>query len=459
MTDVKSIPDTHEEHAEMSKDPEKHHDDSSTIDHNDEQRTMLDKHGLPLVPQPSDNKDDPLNWSAALKFAVLLQVSWLAFLGPMSAAVANPAFVPLSKVFDITIVEASYELTMYICFAGVGPLLLIPFANTYGRRPVYLAAHLVASMTNIAAGYSSSWSGLLATRAFNGIAGGTPPALGAATICDLYFMHERGFYMGVFTLFLTNGPHVAPLMGGFIAQYLGWAWCFRIPGFIQLGTFAITLFCLPETLYSRKTTGLSKPNSYIDLITFRARLPNRKLHLRDFWRNLYMLKYLTVTIPGLYYMTAFGYGSVLFATTGSKLFKEFYHFNVYQTGLMLSIPLLIGCLIGEANAGWLTDWMVLRYAKKHNGERMPEARLDALWFGLLVPVGVIIEGVCLSHYETVSWVGAAFGMGIANLGLQAATTVTYAYTTDVSFATIGMSGKNTNGSSATSLNRPRSAVS
>ena len=154
--------------------------------------------------------------------------------------------------------------------------------------------------------------------------------------------------------------------------------------------------------------------------------------MNDFYKTLYMLKYLAVTIPGLYYMTAFGYGSVLSATTGSQLFAELYGFSVSQTGLMLSIPLLIGCVIGEANAGWLTDYMVLRYAKKHDGVRVPEARLDALWFGLLVPVGVIVEGVCLTHYKAVSWVGAAFGMGIANCGLQAATTVTYAYTTDVS---------------------------
>jgi len=36
----------------------------------------------------------------------------------------------------------------------------------------------------------------------------------------------------------------------------------------------------------------------------------------------------------------------------------------------------------------------------------------------------------LTHHATVSWVGAAFGMGIACLGLQVATTVVYAYTTD-----------------------------
>jgi hypothetical protein len=124
----------------------------------------------------------------------------------------------------------------------------------------------------------------------------------------------------------------------------------------------------------------------------------------------------------------------LFALTGSKLFAEFYEFDSAQTGLLLSIPLTIGCLIGEFNAGWVTDWMANRYAKKHNGERLPEARLNVIWGALFVPIGVIIEGVCLSHTGTVGWIGSAFGMGIAGFGLQIATTVLYAYATDVSFA-------------------------
>jgi hypothetical protein len=146
-----------------------------------------------------------------------------------------------------------------------------------------------------------------------------------------------------------------------------------------------------------------------------------------------MLKYVSIVISGLYYMTSFGYGTVLFALTGASLFGQLYEFNVAQTGLILSIPLIIGCLIGELNAGWLTDWMVRRYAMRHDGHRKPEARLNALWLGILVPVGVIIVGVCFSHYKTVSWVGPAFGMGIACLGLQVSTTVVYAYTTDVSY--------------------------
>jgi hypothetical protein len=76
--------------------------------------------------------------------------------------------------------------------------------------------------------------------------------------------------------------------------------------------------------------------------------------------------------------------------------------------------------------------MVYRYAKRNDEVRNPEARLDAIWLAFLLPIGVIICGVCMTQHETVSWVGAVFRMEIACLGLQAATTVVYAYTTEVS---------------------------
>ncbi|ETS83221.1 hypothetical protein PFICI_05097 [Pestalotiopsis fici W106-1] len=391
----------------------------------------LDRHGLPLVPQPTDRKDDPLNWSPYLKLLVLLQVSWLAFLGPLAAAVINPAFVPLSNEFGITPVQATYELTVYIVSAGVGPLLTVPLANVYGRRPVYLLGSLTAAVTNIAAGKCKSWPGLMVTRVFNGIGAGSPVAIGAATICDIYYLHERGFYMGIFSFFLVNGPHVASLLGGFIAQNLGWRWSFLIPGYVQIATVVLTLFCLPETIYSRQTAPGRRDRSFMDLLLFRHQgLQGARIRPRDFTRPFYMFKYLSIVIPGIYYMTAFGFGSVLFAATGASLFRELYGFNVAQTGLMLSVPLLIGCLLGEMSAGWLTDRMVYRYARTHGGRREPEARLDAVLLAILCPIGIIIEGVCLSHHNTVPWVGAAFGMGIANYGVQIANTVTYTYCTD-----------------------------
>ena len=153
----------------------------------------------------------------------------LALLGHFGGATANPAFVTQAKAFGITPVQASYQLTVYLIFAAAGPYLVLPIANAYGRRPLILAGTLLAGVTNIIAGHCSTWAGIMITRAFNGLGIGWAVALGPAILCDMYFLHERGFYMGLFTLCLNNGPHIAPLVGGFIAQNLGWRYCYNVP--------------------------------------------------------------------------------------------------------------------------------------------------------------------------------------------------------------------------------------
>lgn len=195
------------------------------------------------------------------------------------------------------------------------------------------------------------------------------------------------------------------------------------------------LFSFPESFFRRDSvlTAESVPErSLLSLFSLRQPSAFRKdFHPRDFLGPFKMTRHVCVIIPNIYYMTCLAYGSVLFATTGSVVYSTFYGFNIVQIGLMLSIPLLIGNLLGEATAGWFVDWLVYRHAKKHDGVEIPEARLDALWLALTLPIGTIINGVCITHHATTSWVGNAFGMGISSIGFQIATTVTYTYCTDV----------------------------
>lgn len=198
----------------------------------------------------------------------------------------------------------------------------------------------------------------------------------------------------------------------------------------------MVLFTFPET-YFRRDSALNSESvperSFLSL--FSLRLPSafrKEFHLRELLGPFEMARYVCVLVPNIYYMTCMAYGSVLFATTGSVVYTTIYGFNIVQVGLILSIPLLVGNLLGEATAGWFVDWLVYRHAKKHNGVEIPEARLDALWLALALPVGTIINGVCISHSATTSWVGNAIGMAISSVGFQVATTVTYTYCTDVS---------------------------
>ena len=94
----------------------------------------------------------------------------------------------------------------------------------------------------------------------------------------------------------------------------------------------------------------------------------------------------------------------------------------------MGIPLMIGCMLGEASAGWISDILLNGYAKRHGGYRNPEARLFLLPLCITASIGIIMFGVVIQLGKP--WIAAAVCMGVAGYGLQVGTTMTYTYTTD-----------------------------
>jgi hypothetical protein len=187
-------------------------------------------------------------------------------------------------------------------------------------------------------------------------------------------------------------PHFGPIAGGFISLNLGYKWIFYVRISIMLGrTRCLYLFKInaiilgavlfaflvsfPETLFSRTEFSNLENQSYWQKFTFRGKVVDHRLQASDFLSNFKMLKYWSIIIPCVYYMTANTYGSLLFVLTMSSISEELYHFNTAQTGLLIGVPLSIGCLIGESCTGWICDWLITRYAKRHDGYYKAEVRL------------------------------------------------------------------------------------
>jgi MFS family permease len=92
----------------------------------------------------------------------------------------------------VSVVEASYQTTVPIIFAGISPLVWSPISNVYGRRPIFVFVTAIGVAAHAASGASKSWGGILAVRAFVGIGASAGMGIGAALVADMYFMHERG---------------------------------------------------------------------------------------------------------------------------------------------------------------------------------------------------------------------------------------------------------------------------
>lgn len=83
-------------------------------------------------------------------------------------------------------------------------------------------------------------------RILGGGAAASVQAVGAGTIADVWEVKERGRAMGIFYLGPLMGPLFAPIVGGALAQGLGWRstqWFLAIYGGV---VFIFIFFALPE---------------------------------------------------------------------------------------------------------------------------------------------------------------------------------------------------------------------
>ena len=104
-----------------------------------------------------------------------------------------------------------------------------------------------------------------------------PLGFGAAIICDLFEQSVRGKYMGFYALLVTNAPHIAPIMGGYVTQDASWRWGLYIPAIAQSVPWVLTLFTFPETLYSERDGNKLEGKTYWQKFFYVGKVVDRQL--------------------------------------------------------------------------------------------------------------------------------------------------------------------------------------
>ena len=99
------------------------------------------------------------------------------------------------------------------------PILWSPISERIGRRPVYLISALVSAVCVLGGAYCKSYGTLMTTRVFHATFMAPAQSLGACTVSEMFFVHEKGRKMGIWgerlrsvrdvTLPLTTAVHSA----------------------------------------------------------------------------------------------------------------------------------------------------------------------------------------------------------------------------------------------------------
>ncbi|KAN0111587.1 MFS general substrate transporter [Russula decolorans] len=184
------------------------------------------------------------------KWSIVILASCAAIFSPFTANIYLPAIPVISTDFHKSVELINLTVTMYMVMQGLSPMFWGTLSDRCGRRPIMFAclATLSLSCVGLALVPTSAYWLLMLLRCLQATGSASTTALGAGIIGDIATPAERGGLFGLFGLGGLVGPCIGPVLGGVLAQGLGWRsifWflciCSAVCG---LGLF---LF-LPETL-------------------------------------------------------------------------------------------------------------------------------------------------------------------------------------------------------------------
>ena len=130
---------------------------------------------LELICFTEHDAEDPKNWPARRKLVVTLLISAVGFITPATSSMVAPALEDIAKDLHITKpIESQLVLSIFVLGLGVGPLLLGPLSETYGRAPILRLGNLFYLIFNTAGGLARTKNGILAFRFLAGVGGSAP---------------------------------------------------------------------------------------------------------------------------------------------------------------------------------------------------------------------------------------------------------------------------------------------
>ncbi|KAJ5085588.1 hypothetical protein N7532_010359 [Penicillium argentinense] len=205
-----------------------------------------------LVPQPSDDPNDPLNWPLWRRDVILGILSFVTVLCTTLSSIMAANTVTIADYEEITFVAAALLTGYHLCGVGVAGILIVPTARVWGKRHLFLIGHVLMIVSCVWAGASGkNVKSLLWARIFQGVALAPFEALVNACIGDLYFVHERGKRMAVSNVSLFGAAFLAPVFVGKITKSINWQWSFYFVAIFLAAALPFMIVFVPETAYRR----------------------------------------------------------------------------------------------------------------------------------------------------------------------------------------------------------------
>ncbi|KAM0541533.1 hypothetical protein ACHAPJ_013202 [Fusarium lateritium] len=367
-----------------------------------------------------DDPEHPLNWSKAKKNLHLVIVSLFTLAANLAATMFAPGASELASDFNITnSTVTAMTVSLYVLGFALGPLLLAPLSELYGRLIIYYLCNVLYIAFTIGCAFSTDVAMFLVFRIICGCAASGPMSIGGGTIADLFPQKERGKAMGLFAVGPLLGPVIGPIIGGFVSENVNWRWTFHIISIFSGLIGIATLVLMRETNYTvllqRKTQRLRKQTGNAKLAPKLSRNETpRQMLAQAIVRPFKLLIFSPIVLlVSLYTGILFGLIFLLF-TTFPSVFEDVYGFSPGVAGLAY-LGLGIGMVLGLVMFSVLSDKLLGQKNGDQSEAARPEDRLILMkWLGPITPIGLFIYGWSTKY--AVHWIVPIIGTFVVGFG-------------------------------------------
>lgn len=412
--------------------------------------------------------DDPFTWSKTRKNLM----TWVCCTTNMTAAYSAGSYAApeaqLTEIWGISQVAYNVGITIFTIGFGIAPMILAPFSEINGRRPVFIATGVLFVAMQLACALTDSYAGMLVSRLFAGVGGSTFSTMVGGILADIWVSSERNTPMVLFTGATMFGTGLGPLVSGFVAQRLLWRWVFYLQVMTSGVLVGLVTVFFKETrgpiLLSRKAKVLNKWYDTLEAqgaigmepseetITSTSADPSVE-KLRD--RKIQRIRYkvlaeeqratilqmisLSLTRPAHLLFTepvlicfslwiSFSW-AVLYLQFGAipLVYETNHNFSLEQNGAVFS-AVCVGGILSTVLSIYQDKWAVKKFGAKFTAN--PEGRL---WFtcaeALLMPVGMFWFG--WTCYSSVHWIVPTIALVAVTMGIFSIFLATFNYTADI----------------------------
>jgi EmrB/QacA subfamily drug resistance transporter len=173
------------------------------------------------------------------KIAALLIAAIASFITPFMGASVNVALPSIANEFATDAVLQSWIITSFLLAAAIFAVPFGRISEIYGMKKIFTYGMVIFTISSLLSAVAPSAMALILFRVIQGIGCAMIFVTGLAIIISVFPPKDRGKAIGLNITAVYTGLTLAPILGGFITQYLGWRTLFYL--MVPLGILVIAL--------------------------------------------------------------------------------------------------------------------------------------------------------------------------------------------------------------------------